>query len=83
MQQLTILQLHNILITAPHKQFDDDLQKLLLEKIDKNHGVILMNDFNVSVTDKSDFIAMLHNLGMKEVSTSKYSLANYPPPPTY
>ena len=59
-------------ITDPHTKFDDDLQQLITDKLNEEHRIILMGDFNVPVNRKNKFTDMLKNLGLREILTDKY-----------
>ena len=58
--------------TKPFETFDTDLKNLIKNKIDNNHKIILMGDFNVPMDKTNLFTTMLKDLGSKEVITEKY-----------
>ena len=72
MQQLQYLRDKGI-NSDPHDTFDADLKHLLETKLDDNHQIILMGDFNVPMDETNPFTTMLKDLGLKEVITGKYT----------
>jgi len=71
MQQLQFLRNKGD-ITDPHDRFDNDLKSLIEEKLDNEHKIILLGDFNVPITKSNKFTTMLKDLGLQEVITKKY-----------
>ena len=59
--------------TDPLETFDTDLKKLIENKLDNNHKIILMGDFNIPMNKNNSFTTMLKDLGLKEVITEKYT----------
>ena len=71
MQHLQFL-LNEGIHTDPFKIFDKDLKKIVESKLDKNHKIILMGDFNIPMDKSNSFTTMFQDLGLKEVITEKY-----------
>ena len=67
----------------PLEHYEDDLKVLIESKLDEEHRVILMGDFNISMTTKNQFKTMLQNLGMKETILDKYATETNKPSTTF
>ena len=66
----------------PLQRYNNDLKALLESKIDDEQQVILMGDFNISMTSKNCFTKILLELGMKEAILDKYTTQNSKPTST-
>ena len=56
----------------PIQHFDEDLKDLIDTKIQENHNIILMGDFNIPINKQNKFTKMLSELGLHKVITQKY-----------
>ena len=67
----------------PLERYEEDLKVLIESKLDEEHRVILMGDFNISMTTKNQFTTMLQDLGMKEIILDKYATKTNKPSTTF